>query len=247
MEQKQIEKWIDQLQGEIDNVRSGSVKKDQIPSVTPDQSGPELSDAAAAYVNKLVATIEPIQAGSGDPSPDNIRPISGITQLDIIGSGRNLFNPVAFMDILRDPEYSEATYNCRKIQLKPNTKYTIFHNTIAQSSPIILINYRQQVNLSGFYDCRLATDTKTYTTDSTGYLYIGVNYYNTTNDAVNQRLQELNLMIVEGEKAIPFQPYTPNNYSIPLGRTVYGGTLDVTTGELVVDRASVDLGSLEWG
>jgi hypothetical protein len=28
--------------------------------------------------------------------------------------------------------------------------------------------------------------------------------------------------------------------------TVYGGTLDVTSGELVVDRASVDLGSLTW-
>jgi hypothetical protein len=29
--------------------------------------------------------------------------------------------------------------------------------------------------------------------------------------------------------------------------TVYGGTLDVTTGELVVDRVSVDLGSVAWG
>lgn len=124
MEQKQIEKWIDQLQGEIDNVKSGSVKKDQIPSVTPDQSGPELSDAAAAYVNKLVATIEPIQAGSGDPSPDNVRPITGTSQLDL---------------------------------------------------------------------------------------------------------------------SINAQPF-----SIPLGRTVYDGTLDVTTGELVVDRGYVDLGTLNW-
>ena len=36
-------------------------------------------------------------------------------------------------------------------------------------------------------------------------------------------------------------------YTTPLGRTVYGGTLDVTTGELVVDRAMVDLGTLNWG
>ena len=34
--------------------------------------------------------------------------------------------------------------------------------------------------------------------------------------------------------------------TISLGRTVYGGTLNVLTGELVVDRAMVDLGTLNW-
>jgi len=36
-------------------------------------------------------------------------------------------------------------------------------------------------------------------------------------------------------------------YTTALGRTVYGGTLDVVSGELVVDRAMVDLGTLSWG
>ena len=35
--------------------------------------------------------------------------------------------------------------------------------------------------------------------------------------------------------------------TIQLGQTVYGGTLDVVSGELTVDRAIVDLGSLSWG
>ena len=34
--------------------------------------------------------------------------------------------------------------------------------------------------------------------------------------------------------------------TISLGRTVYGGTLDVTTGELKVTHACVDLGSFNW-
>ena len=38
----------------------------------------------------------------------------------------------------------------------------------------------------------------------------------------------------------------PTTITIPLPQTVYGGTLDVTTGELVVDRAMVDLGTLAW-
>lgn len=36
-------------------------------------------------------------------------------------------------------------------------------------------------------------------------------------------------------------------YTEQLGRTVYGGTLDLVSGLLTVDRAMVDLGSLHWG
>lgn len=38
----------------------------------------------------------------------------------------------------------------------------------------------------------------------------------------------------------------PTTYTITLGQTVYGGTLDVTNGTLTVDRAMVDLGTLSW-
>ena len=34
--------------------------------------------------------------------------------------------------------------------------------------------------------------------------------------------------------------------TVSLGRTVYGGTFDVTTGELTVDKAIVNLGTLSW-
>ena len=38
----------------------------------------------------------------------------------------------------------------------------------------------------------------------------------------------------------------PTTITINLGQTVYGGTLNVLTGELVVDMAIVDLGTLTW-
>ncbi len=38
-----------------------------------------VDDAAAMNAIECITTLEPIQAGSGDPSPDNIRPISGHT------------------------------------------------------------------------------------------------------------------------------------------------------------------------
>ena len=43
-----------------------------------------------------------------------------------------------------------------------------------------------------------------------------------------------------------YHAYQGDTYTTTLGRTVYGGTLDVVSGELVVDRAMVDLGTLDW-
>lgn len=48
-------------------------------------SGPivSISDALAAPLRSLVANIEPVQSGSGDPSPDNVRPISGWSEVNV--------------------------------------------------------------------------------------------------------------------------------------------------------------------
>ena len=41
----------------------------------------------------VVTHIEPVQAGSGDPSPDNVRPISGRTNAKLTRCGKNLLPP----------------------------------------------------------------------------------------------------------------------------------------------------------
>lgn len=45
-----------------------------------------ITDALAKPVQALSIVLEPIQAGSGDPSPDNVRPIYGHTDVDVIVS-----------------------------------------------------------------------------------------------------------------------------------------------------------------
>ena len=56
-------------------------KLDAIEALEKTASGNPISitGAAAAYAMSNIMTIEPIQSGSGDPSPTNIRPISGIS------------------------------------------------------------------------------------------------------------------------------------------------------------------------
>lgn len=48
-------------------------------------SGPIVSvnDALAAPLRSLIVNIEPVQEGSGDPSPDNVRPISGWSAVNV--------------------------------------------------------------------------------------------------------------------------------------------------------------------
>ena len=43
-----------------------------------------------------------------------------------------------------------------------------------------------------------------------------------------------------------FESYVSRTYPIPLGRTVYGGTLDVTTGKLNVTWGTIDLSSVNY-
>ena len=44
-------------------------------------------------VKSIVCNIEPVQSGSGDPSPDNVRPISGFTGLNVYGESE--YDPTA--------------------------------------------------------------------------------------------------------------------------------------------------------
>lgn len=61
------------------------IKLDAIEALEKTASGNPISitGAAAAYAMSNIMTIEPIQGGSGDPSPTNVRPISGISTASV--------------------------------------------------------------------------------------------------------------------------------------------------------------------
>jgi hypothetical protein len=70
------------------------------------------------------------------------------------------------------------------------------------------------------------------------YIHIQISYDQaTTNDQV-----------CVGNTLKPYEPYNPNSeaITIQLGDTYYGCKLDVVSGVLTVDRACVDLGTLNW-
>jgi arginine repressor len=82
-----------------------------------------------------------------------------------------------------------------------------------------------------------------FTVNTSIYKYLVIGKYGVSDP------QDLlsDVMIEIGDTQSSFEPYTKSNdLTISLGQTVYGGTLDVENGVLVVDKASVDLGDLTW-
>ena len=55
-----------------------------------------------------------------------------------------------------------------------------------------------------------------------------------------------NIQVEVGNQATTYEPYNGQTYTIDLDGTRYGGTLDVVSGVLTVDRAYVDLGTVNW-
>lgn len=64
-------------------------------------------------VKSLVAEITPVQSGSGDPSPTNIRPISGRTGMTVTRCGRNLGKIT--LSSIADADIGEGSYTASEL------------------------------------------------------------------------------------------------------------------------------------
>ena len=85
-------------------------------------------------VQNLVVQIEPVQEGSGDPSPDNVRAISGWTGAKVTGAGKNLLNPLYRSNLPNNIRYYYGIDNAT--ELKKGT-YTL---SISQQVNGIYVN-----------------------------------------------------------------------------------------------------------
>ena len=209
----------------------GEVSFDELSALLPTDTAsgsiasfPDGTDLFSALSVK--AQIEPIQSGSGTPSPDNIRPISGHTECVTSVSGVNVWD--------EEWVYSGGSVrSANRIPLQPNTTYFFVAPTGSEWANVYCNDADGNNTVLGSPGYPFTTTSDTvYGIIATGGAYgttykhdISINYPSTDHD---------------------YHAHDGNTYTTTLGRTVYGGTLDVVSGELVVDRAMVDLGSLSW-
>lgn len=230
-------------------------------------------------VADLTVQIEGVQAGTGDPSPDNIRPITGWTGVDLRRTGKNLWGGAAMLADIKaavpaatvDETAGEISYHSNaqsthpflgvpannskpyRMVFKENTQYTLiltFSNTSLAGTTAaanIAIHYtdgtysspsRSNSEASTKYTVAFATARGKTVRDIAKITFYGHSTIYTNESGLFEGVLT----------ADDFEPYVGTSYPItfPAGAgTVYGGSLDVTTGVLTVNRVAKQLTSAE--
>lgn len=202
----------------------------------------------------VLASIEPKQSGSGDPSPDNVRPISGWDSVNVTRSGKNLL-PYGAGRTSAGITYtlnsdgtisasgtSTGTSFCNAGGFTlPSGSYIL--NGCPTNSNSITMDIRNATGGSGIVSGADSGNgfSFTLTEETTGVVNIRIPSGVTVNNLLFKPMIRL-----ASETDATYAPYTAQTYPTTLPQTVYGGSLDVVSGVLTIDRALVDLGTLTW-
>ena len=198
----------------------------------------------AGYPLGCKVSWEPTQEGSGDPSPDNVRPIKGRDSVTAERCGENL---VKF-------PYSTSTANRNGLVIESQQDGSITVNGTATADTWYAINngiekrlpMNTPMTLSG---CPAGGSTKSYYIG----LYLGGKWFADTGNGntnikfiTREIVSRVEVSIIKGtvcnnltfypkiEVGItitPYSKYTGQTTALTLPSTIYGGTVDAVTGE----------------
>ena len=188
----------------------------------------------------------------------NICPISGHTDADVVRTGKNLVNGTDFTtfaswkdDLVSYGDYPTSSSNrAFKLPIAAGQTYTLFFGMTSGSFGKYVYlcsadgtnSYRNFAFSTG----TLSNNTYTFTAESGKFYYIRSGSM-TNETSFNTQIALIGHCQLElGSPATDYEPYVGTTYPIPLGTTVYGGTLDVVNGTLTIEWAIEDMGTLSW-
>ena len=156
----------------------------------------------------------------------NICPIEGWSECKVVRAGKNLLNP------------AERKTDATHIRFYYPDKTTLPSGTYTMSCEETVTGlYVEGVN--GNISTKYNSNFMTFMLNEPTLVHF--NFYKSGSINQNQNCQ-----LEKGSSATSYSPYQGNSLTISLGQTVYGGVLDATEGVMRVERAMVDLGTLNW-
>lgn len=178
------------------------------------------NDGEEMPMPSLKVAIEPQQEGSGDPSPTNVRPISGWTECNVTRTGKNLFDVSKCIKggNYYTPNGTQTTDTNIKVApalwWKSGT-YNISWNANEGYTRVNILNIDKS-----FKERAITTNEGRATLNLTnsGFVQFAIDYSIT------------NIQCELGSTATTYEPYNGQTYTIDLDGTRYGGTLDVVNG-----------------
>lgn len=188
-----------------------------------------MSSGTAGTAYKTTLQIEEGSTATTFAPYSNICPISGWDEVNVSVSGKNYFNKITFTvkkfltsdgHIVTSDDWSISDY----IGVKGGTAY-ILSGAINTGT----IAYHCFYDKSKNFISSVVSTNQNFTTPSNAY-YVRLSMRTETPDAVQ---------LEYGNTATAYEPYNGHTYTIDLDGTRYGGTLDVVSGVLTVDRVSI--------
>ena len=177
---------------------------------------------------KVTCEFSPVQEGTGDPSPDNVRPIRGWTGVAITDAKKNLFNR---NDIIEGGFFNRqgtvsVNYSYARAYIKVSPGDTLVYSGLrgANGSPCGIQFFDKNKSFLAFGNPDVQSNNATVVAPS-GAAYIGISVFCGNNDTY----KDIDTAQIEfGSTATTYEAYSatsiPINWQSEAG-TVYGGTV----------------------
>ena len=220
------------LSAKMDNIGyHGVVDEAAVISFTTDCNAP---------LDIIKGKITPVQSGTGTPSPDNVRPISGFSALTVTRTGKNLFNPSDVVEGYTSntdggiKQVNTHNHSSGLIKVVGGEKYIITTSQVGgQWGAWYDASNNFISGFSGYGNPITAPNNAVYCRFTVEY-----------ND--NNPSYASNVMFEKGETHSTFEPYNGQTATVNFGQTVYGGVADVTNGKVNVTHALTPLNNKSW-
>ncbi len=177
----------------------------------------------------------PVQAGSGDPSPDNVREITGWTGIEIARSGKNLvqFQRDSYGPIGSYMNGNSGWYNTSAIKDAVLRNRTITYSAYIDATGVEGNSHSEvkiwTKNMDGSW-AHIGVAGNQIDGGSKGWSSVTINTGNRKEIAMGVSLQKgaiiSNGMVEVGDTATEFEQYIGGTESASFGQTVYGGWCD---------------------
>ena len=186
------------------------------------------------------------------PYNENICPITGWTGCEVQRTGKNLADEEAIFGTLQGWTSSDGVYTGESriihfaygggkgipgLKFKPSTQYTVSVHYSGETSSIglvLIFLYTDGTKSQQYCNTETPADFQLVSSAGKTIEKLSLSY------GSNMVVSVSNFRLVEGITATAYELYTGQTYPITFpteAGTVYGGYVDVTGGELVVDRA----------
>ena len=223
------------------------------PTDTAEGSNASFADGADGLpLKSLIVNIDPVQdTSSGDPSPENICPISGWTGANVTRCGKNLLNP----DFSAYQIGNGYSYMNGVVPEGQTARFTFIDKDTSVNLSGTSIGFQNGLDLNHslptVYNWVMQNGeiNSNVTNVKSGVTCSGVFIYLKTEAAFDAIFSRWDIMVELGSEATPYEPYSgqtiPVDWQTEAG-TVYGGKLDVLSGVLTVTHSYDEIPATDW-